>query len=66
MQSKHTSNAQWPIGQFPSGHDVTTDSHDSEQEAESVCEILERDGWGGERKVFPLKTWTEEVDNGKV
>lgn len=56
-----TSNAQWPEGTYPSGKDLTmADSH-FEKDADRVCELLEKDGWGGEGKVFPIRTWVERV-----
>lgn len=52
-----TSNAQWPKGSVCQGK--TTDTHDTEAQARAVCRMLERDGLGGEGKVFPLRTWAE-------
>ena len=34
----------------------STDRHLNKEEAESVCRGLERDGLGGNKKVFPIKT----------
>jgi len=39
----------------------TTDTHDTKEAAVSVCRGLERDGLGGEKIHFPLKTWVEEL-----
>lgn len=58
---KFKSCAQWPKGQYPSGNDITTDEHETEAAAKSICRALEQDGWGGEGKVFPIRTWTEPV-----
>jgi len=60
-----SSNAKWPDSVMTGSSDnVTTDSHDTEEQAAAVCRMLKRDGFGGGRLVFPLKTWTEEVVNG--
>ena len=61
----YQSNAQWPKGQYPFGNDVSTDKHLSYQSAECVCAGLEKEGWGGEGKIFPIKTWVTEVPNSK-
>jgi hypothetical protein len=37
------------------------DLHYSEGAARAVCEGIERDGLGGERKIFPIATRVEEV-----
>ena len=36
---------------------ITTDEHQSEEQAIAVCQTLERDGYAGLGTVFPLKTW---------
>ena len=60
--SKYTSNAEWPdtvrLGCTPN---VSTDTHDSKEFAEAVCRRLEREGFGGERKIFPIRVWVEEI-----
>lgn len=45
----------------PNGENITTDIHGTKAEAEGVCNRLRDEGFGGERKIFPLKTWTEEI-----
>jgi hypothetical protein len=40
---------------------TTMDEHETKEEAEAVCKLLERDGLGGERIHFPLKTTVEEI-----
>jgi hypothetical protein len=52
---KYKSIAEW--GDF-----TTEDTHDTQDQAESVCRILERDGFGGQGKVFPKSTRVEPVD----
>jgi len=58
---KYQSNAQWPKGQYPMGNDVSTDKHRDQQSAEAVCKGLEKEGWGCEGKVFPIRTWVSEI-----
>lgn len=61
---QYQSNAQWPKDQYPFSNDVSTDKHGTMDQAAAVCRGLERDGWGGERKIFPVKTWVSEVKQG--
>ena len=63
-----TSNAQWPKGLICQrrANDKTTDFHPTEAAARAVCRMLERDGLGGEGKVFPLRTWVEDTSNDKA
>ena len=62
-EQEYRSNAQWPKGTC-GGHrgDCSSDIHWSKGCAEGVCALLEREGFGGEGKVFPIKTWVDEVD----
>jgi len=57
--------AQWPEGllsfAYTDHNNTTTDRHDTEAQAEGVCTLLRREGLGGERIHFPVKTWTEPV-----
>lgn len=58
---KYKSCAQWHPGHvYYPVKDITTDIHDTKEQAEAVCRMLERDGLGGERIHFPIKTWVEE------
>lgn len=41
--------------------DTTTDSHGSKEAALAVCDILQREGLGGNRVHFPVKTWVAEI-----
>ena len=52
-----TSNAEWPAGTCPS--DRSDDTHATRRAAEAVCSILIKEGFGGNRRVFPLRTWVE-------
>lgn len=57
---KYTSNAKWPrMDAYLGNADVTSDEHDTKEQAQAVCDILEREGFGGEGKMFPVKTWVE-------
>ena len=59
---KWTSNAEWPdTAPIFNGTRVTTDIHADEQVALGVCRLLNKEGWGGERKIFPKRTWVEPV-----
>ena len=52
--------AEWPKGQTCLGdRNITSDNHESQDQARAVCHRLERDGWAGEREVFPVRTWIE-------
>jgi hypothetical protein len=37
----------------------STDSHHSEDYAKAICERLWRDGFGGDRQIFPIKVAVE-------
>ena len=57
-----TSNAKWPESILTNNtHNITTDKHDTLEQAEAVCKMLESDGFGGDKGVFPLKTWTDKI-----
>ena len=62
------SNALWPKGVCGGmyGDNITTDVHPSEEHAHAVCDGLWCDGLGGERKIFPLKTWVSDVQQPPV
>lgn len=59
----HQSNALWPDGVCSSmyGDNISTDTHPTERHAEAACTALEREGFGGEGKLFPLLTWVSDV-----
>ena len=59
--TRWTSNAQWPesVNTGRTDH-VSTDDHGTREMAEAVCDALMREGLGGERKIFPVKTWVEK------
>ena len=37
------------------------DFHDTEEQANAVCRMLERDGFGGMGVIFPVRTMVEKV-----
>lgn len=51
--------AQWPPGTISGGNDTSDDTHDTREQAEAVCQLLRRNGFGGCGQVFPVRTWTE-------
>lgn len=57
--------AEWPDGLVNNisgeGKNNTVDCHDTEEQAKAVCSMLERNGFGGERIHFPVKTWTVPI-----
>lgn len=60
-QKRWASFAKWPPGHIYGCDDTTTDKHETREQAEAVCLMLRRDGFGGERCHFPQRTWVEEV-----
>lgn len=66
-QKTHRSFAQWPKGTLNYCSDqISTDDHWSEDEAKGVCQILHKNGFGGYKKVFPVKTWVEPIGRTEV
>jgi hypothetical protein len=59
---KWTSNAQWPLYVYRGmyGNGITSDEHDSRESAQAICAALRSEGFGGEQKHFPIRTWVEE------
>lgn len=60
---KYQSNAQWPLDVYRGmdGNGISTDTHRTKADAQAVCDILRREGFGGERKNFPIRVWVSEV-----
>lgn len=60
----HRSIAVWPdsisVGNI-AGKNESHDDHASKDAALAVCSGLEREGFGGERKVFPISTRVEPI-----
>ena len=52
----YISHANWPKeANLTDNH--SEDGHDTYSAAYAVCKALEREGLGGEMKIFPTKTW---------
>ena len=53
--------AEWPESVYTGfdGTHVSKDGHDTEDAAKGVCRLLEREGFGGDREHFPIRTWVE-------
>ncbi|MDZ8119532.1 hypothetical protein [Pontiella agarivorans] len=62
-EKRFRSHAQWPEGSVmqKKAKDHTMDCHATEAAAQAICRMLERDGLGGEGKIFPIKTWVEDL-----
>lgn len=61
MRFEYKSCATWPKGTFDSQDNYTEDYHFTESEAKGVCELLHKNGAGGDGVAFPLRTWTERI-----
>ncbi len=59
-QSGYRSFAEWPADTFTAedGSHVSTDDHHTEEEAQSVCRMLLRHGFGGNGP-RPVRVWVE-------
>jgi hypothetical protein len=57
--------AEWPKGVVRNisgeGENNTVDRHDTEAQAQAVCDTLMHEGLGGERLHFPIRTWVVPV-----
>lgn len=62
--SGYKSFAEWPEHVYTNMYDehISEDTHHTEGAAMAVCRTLERDGFGGQGKDFPIRTWTEPID----
>ena len=63
-EKTYRSHARWEDGTIAFSNDgsqVTTDDHYSEEEAKGVCLMLERDGYGGDNKLYPVETWVAPI-----
>lgn len=55
--------AEWPPGTISgSSTSISDDSHDTREQAEGVCRRLQCEGFGGNGKIFPIRTWVEEIE----
>jgi len=66
--TEHYSNAEWPEGTYSNmyGKPVSSDKNGSYNSAFQVCKGLEREGFGGDRQVFPVRTWVSEEEGGEA
>jgi hypothetical protein len=56
-------NARWPMNRGISneyGEPESSDKHQTEREALAVCKLLEKEGYGGDGEIFPVRTWVSE------
>ena len=53
--------AQWPTDVYSGtdGNGMSTDKHVTKERAKAVCRILEKNGFGGAGKSYPIKTWVK-------
>jgi hypothetical protein len=55
--------AQWPEGllsfSYADHNNTTRDRHETKEQADGVCSLLRKNGLGGERIHFPVRTWSE-------
>lgn len=60
---KKQSNALWPRGVCHSmyGDNISTEVNQSEKHAKVICDLLEKEGFGGEKRAFPICTWVSDV-----
>lgn len=61
---KYKSIAQWrknEVKHLGNTNNISEDTHDTKEQAEAVCRMLERDGFGGNGQIFPIRTWIEPV-----
>jgi len=58
----YVSHAKWPKGPVNLGNteNESTDTHGSRAQAETVCRMLEENGFGGDHQIYPIRTWVTE------
>lgn len=61
MTARYKSIALWPKGTFDSLNNLTSDEHDTREQAKAVCQLLHENGAGGDKQSFPLKAWVEVI-----
>lgn len=58
------SRAEWPNGIVSGpvkGDNTTGDRHDTREQAQGVCDLLRRHGFGGAGLIFPMRTWVQPI-----
>jgi hypothetical protein len=55
---KYKSIASWPAN---AGIGISEDTHDTREQAQAVCDMLQNLGLGGEGKIYPLATEVREI-----
>jgi hypothetical protein len=55
--------ARWPAGVMGNREQNSMDEHDTREQAEAVCRMLERDGFGCAGTIFPIATWVLPPNN---
>lgn len=65
MKDRFQSNAKWPLDVYRGmdGSGISTDTHQTYEQAQAVCDGLKREGFGGQGKDFPISTWVSSVDS---
>jgi len=55
--------AVWPkdVVIVSSNNNTTIDEHYTYEQAKGVCTLLNIEGFGGERKIFPINTFVEKL-----
>ena len=62
-KQKWKSQAWWTSECCPSIGNYSEDTHWTKEEAEAVISLLYKDGFGGNRKFFPVMTRVEPVED---
>jgi hypothetical protein len=67
-EARWASWAEWPPGHIIGAEppNTTHDYHATKEQAEAVCDMLRRDGLGGERCHFPVRVWVTPPTAGRV
>ena len=52
----------WPEGCCSAIGNYSDDTLGSKDRAKAICQLLHENGFGGDRKYFPVKTWVVPVD----
>ncbi len=62
------SNALWPDGVVSSqwGDNISTDKHDTIEQAAAVCRLLKLEGLGAEKKIFPRCVWSSGIEQPPI